>query len=96
VLDAAADALAAGLATALAGSGCAWGSYQSAAAAPAGEPLVTPVDYRYVPDAADYFVEEPSVEDLTAAALAGGHIATRTLRTRTIQDDIQLVRIALV
>jgi hypothetical protein len=81
---------------ALAGSRCAWGSYQSAAAAPAGEPLVTRVDYRYVPDAADFFVEEPSVEDLTAAALAGGHIATRTPRTRTIQEDIQLVRIALV
>ena len=59
-------------------------------------PLVTLVDYRYVPDAADFFVEEPSVEDLTAAALAGGHIATRTPRTRTIQEDIQLVRIALV
>jgi len=27
------------------------------------------VDYRYVPDAADFFVEEPSVEDLTAAQL---------------------------
>ena len=80
----------------LAGSGCAWGSYRSAAAAPAGEPLVTPVDYRYVPDAPDFFVEEPSVEDLTAAALAGGHMATRRPRTRTIQEDIQLVRIALV
>ena len=54
---------------ALAGSRCAWGSYQSAAAAPAGEPLVTRVDYRYVPDAADFFVEEPSVEDLTVAHL---------------------------
>ena len=43
------------------------------------------------------FVEEPSVEDLTAAALAGGHIATRTpRRTRTIQEGIPLVRIALV
>jgi hypothetical protein len=50
-----------------------------------------------VSDAADFFVEEPSVEDLTAAALAGGHIATRTpRRTRTIQEGIPLVRIALV
>ena len=81
----------------LAGSGCAWGSsIRAQPAALAGEPLVTPVDYRYVPDAADFFVEEPSVEDLTAAALAGGHIATRTPRTRTIQEDIPLVRIALV
>ena len=54
----------------LAGSGCAWGSsIRAQPAALAGEPLVTPVDYRYVPDAADFFVEEPSVEDFTAAAL---------------------------
>ena len=54
----------------LAGSGCAWGSsIRAQPAALAGEPLVTPADYRYVPDAADFFVKEPSVEDLTAAQL---------------------------
>jgi len=57
-LDDAADALAASLATGIGRLGVRLG---------AGEPLVTPVDYRYVPDAADLFVEEPSVEDLTAA-----------------------------
>jgi hypothetical protein len=79
-LDDAADALAAGLATGIGRFGVRLRvEYQSAAAAPAGEPLVTLLDYRYVPDTADFFVEEPSVEDLTAAALAGGHIATRLL-----------------
>jgi hypothetical protein len=54
----------------LARSGCAWGSsIRAQPAALAGEPLITPADYRYVPDAADFFVEEPSVEDAKAQKL---------------------------
>jgi len=91
VLDDAVDALAAGLATGIGRLGVRLGVVSERSRRPAGEPLVTPVDYRYVPDAADFFVEhrghttlrppsgsEPGPVGQVARAYAGGAEGSRT------------------